>query len=119
MIIDLFEENGVMLARLVSDEVEIKTVQDALDFMMDARYQGADGVIIEEENIIADFFDLKTKLAGDILQKFSLYQTKLAIVGDFEKYTSKSLCDFIYESNKGGNINFVKDINEAICVLTK
>jgi hypothetical protein len=62
---------------------------------------------------------LKTTLAGDILQKFSNYNVKLAIVGDFSIYTSQSLRDFIYESNKTGRIRFVNTIDEAIEALLK
>ena len=39
---------------------------------------------------------------------------QLAIVGDFSKYNSKSLRDFIYESNKAGRILFVKTAEAAI-----
>jgi ABC-type branched-subunit amino acid transport system substrate-binding protein len=67
----------------------------------------------QEHNLPVEFFDLKTKLAGDILQKFSTYQGRLAIVGDFTKYESKSLRDFIYESNKARRINFVSTLEEA------
>ncbi len=67
----------------------------------------------------ADFFDLKSGIAGEILQKFSNYLVRLAIVGDFSKYANKSLKDFIFESNKGGQINFVDSQLEAINVLSK
>ncbi|HGD4000232.1 MULTISPECIES: DUF4180 domain-containing protein [Bacillota] len=36
------------------------------------------------------------------------------IVGDFSIYTSKSLKDFIYECNKGKNIFFTSDVEQAI-----
>ena len=38
---------------------------------------------------------------------------KLAIAGDFSKYESKSLRDFIYESNKGGQVVFVESVAKA------
>jgi len=65
-----------------------------------------------------DFFDLKTGLAGEILQKFSNYRVKLAIVGDFEEVKSKSLRDFIRESNRGRTVNFVNSVEEAVERLT-
>ena len=39
--------------------------------------------------------------------------------GDFTKYTSKPLKDFIYESNKGKDIFFVPTKEEAIIKLCK
>ncbi|MFA6984095.1 MAG: DUF4180 domain-containing protein, partial [Sedimentibacter sp.] len=70
--------------------------------------------ILNKSAICEEFFDLKTKLAGDILQKFVNYHVKIAIVGDFSVYTSKSLRDFIYESNKGKTIFFLQDEKQAI-----
>ncbi|MFC2347384.1 MAG: DUF4180 domain-containing protein [Bacteroides sp.] len=65
-------------------------------------------------NITPEFFDLKTKIAGNILQKFAQYQMPLIIVGDFSKYKSKSLNDFIFESNKGSQVNFVSDLSRVL-----
>lgn len=96
------------------ESIFINNADEAFQIMIDCIYQGADSIIWHENNITPLFFDLKTKLAGEILQKFSTYRARLAIVGDFDKYQSKSLADFIYESNKGKQINFVSTIEEAI-----
>lgn len=112
--INIIKKDNSTFAEVVSEAVIIHSVQDALDLMADCSYQGADKMIWYEKNITPDFFDLKTRIAGDILQKFSNYRAKLAIVGDFSKYTSKSLRDFIYESNKGGRTIFVGSLEEAV-----
>lgn len=114
MKINLIDVNGIHIAEIISDNIEINSTQDALDMMADCGYQGAGKIIISKKNINPDFFDLKTGIAGEILQKFSNYNVILAIVGDFSEYNSKSLKDFIYESNKTGRINFVSTVNEAI-----
>ena len=119
MNIIISEINGIKLAEIVSDELLIKNVQDALDILVNIYYQDIGNIILQEKNITPDFFDLKNKMAGDILQKFSNYRVKLAIVGDFSKYTAKSVRDFLFESNKLGHINFVKTIEEAKERLTK
>ena len=113
MNIEIINHNGIFMAELIADEVVVKEVQDALDIMANAAYSGATKLILHEKNITPDFFDLKTRIAGDILQKFSNYNMPLAIVGDFSKYTSKSLRDFIYESNNGRMVNFVSSVDEA------
>jgi len=38
------------------------------------------GLVIDEKDLTPDFFDLKTGLAGEVLQKFVNYRTKLAII---------------------------------------
>ena len=119
MKIEIIKLRGVGIAEIKSDRVEIRKVQDVLDLMADCDYQGARKIILHEKNIVANFFDLKTGFAGEILQKFSNYFVELAIVGDFSKYSSQSLQDFIYESNKIGRINFVSSVEEAIEALLK
>lgn len=106
--------NTIKIAEVVSDEVIIKSAQDGLDLLGDIYYQSFDKVIVYEENITPEFFDLKTKIAGDILQKFSNYRVNLAIVGNFEKYPGKSIRDFIFESNKTRHINFTGTLEEAL-----
>ena len=70
--------------------------------------QGTDGLIISTEQIHPDFFDLKTRLAGEILQKFSTYGYKMIIEGNFNRANMKeSLAAFVRESNRIGNIRFV------------
>ena len=119
MEINLLYLKGTYVAEVIADDIVIRTVEDALGLMSDCIYQGARNIIINEKNIIPDFFDLKNRLAGDILQKFTNYNVKLAVVGDYSKYLSKSLHDFISESNKVGNINFVKSLSEAKNRLAK
>lgn len=104
----------IKIAEIISDEMIIKSAQDGLDLLGNIYYQGFDKVILYEKNITPEFFDLKTKIAGDILQKFSNYRVGLAIVGDFEKYDRKSTRDFIFESNKTKHINFAETLDEAL-----
>lgn len=86
----------------------LASAQDMLDIIATARYQhDCSRLIIQKENIDEDFFDLKTGLAGEALQKVVNYHAALAIVGDFSGYTSKALNDFIYESNNGTRVFFM------------
>lgn len=112
------EQNGKPIVRVVHEEKLITDVQSALDLMATVRFEtGADRMILDQAAFCEHFFDLKTKLAGDILQKFTNYQVKLAVVGDFSVYTSKSLRDFIYESNHGKDVFFLSTEEEAVAKL--
>lgn len=117
MKIETHDINDTKIAELISTDNIINSVEDGLDLLGNLYYQDFDRIVIHEKNITPDFFDLKNGIAGEILQKFSNYRVRLAIVGDFSKYTSKSVNDFIYESNKGRQINFVASQSEAIKVL--
>lgn len=114
MTIQSHEINSIKIAEVISNDMIIQSVQDGLDLMGNIYYQGFDKVILYEKNITPEFFDLKTKIAGEILQKFSNYRIGLAIVGDFSKYESKSIKDFIFESNKTKHINFVSTLEDAL-----
>jgi hypothetical protein len=111
--------SGTTIAELTDISFIISHYQDALDLMADFGIHDCSRIIIHERNLHKDFFNLKTRLAGDILQKFSNYKIKLALVGDFSKYESKSLQDFIRESNKGNMIFFVENAEAALIRLTK
>jgi hypothetical protein len=87
---------------------------DMLDILAEAGYHDCDRLIVHEKSLHRDFFDLKTGLAGKILQKFSNYRVRLAIIGDFAEIKSKSLRDFIRESNRGRTVNFVNSVEEAV-----
>ena len=102
------------VAEIITDKVILRSTEDGLDLLGNLYYQGFDKIIIHEKNITPEFFDLKTKIAGEILQKFAQYQMPLIIVGDFSKYKSKSLNDFIFESNKSQQINFIKDLSNIL-----
>ncbi|WP_379092768.1 DUF4180 domain-containing protein [Pedobacter sp. UC225_65] len=109
--------NDTEIAEITSDQIIIQNVEDALDLLGNVYYQGFDRMILHQKNITIDFFDLKNKMAGEILQKFSTYRVRLAIVGDFSAFTSKSLKDFIYESNNGKQVNFVTSVEAAVAAL--
>lgn len=111
----IIKENNIEIAVVNSNDIMITDVQSSLDFMATVNYEaGCDYIILNKSAICEDFFNLRTGLAGDILQKFVNYHIKIAIVGDFSVYSSKSLKDFIYESNKGKHIFFLS--NEKLAV---
>ncbi|CAM3742157.1 DUF4180 domain-containing protein [Sphingobacterium prati] len=119
MQIDVFQVNGQNIAEVKDAGILINNLDDGLQIMVDCSAQEAYKAILYQENISADFFELKTRLAGDILQKYIQYDFEIAIVGNFSSYNSKSLNDFIYESNKGRKISFVPSREEAITRLSK
>lgn len=111
--------NGVTIAVVDHDKVLLTSVESALDFLGSTRYETeCDAMVFPKETITEAFFDLKTKLAGEILQKFVQYDMRIAIVGDFSMYGSKALNDFIYESNKGKHVYFAESLEKALEMLS-
>lgn len=111
---ELHEDQGLFIAEVSGEGVALQTPQDVLDLFGNFYPQHIDGMILYADNLPPEFFQLRTRLAGEILQKFVNYGIKLAIVGDFSQYDSKALGDFIYESNRGRHFFFVQTRDEAL-----
>ena len=114
VIIETHNIGNIKVAEIIADKIILTSTEDGLELLGNLYYQGFDKIIIHEKNITPEFFDLKTKIAGNILQKFAQYQMPLIIVGDFSKYKSKSLNDFIFDSNNGSQVNFVSDLSRVL-----
>jgi hypothetical protein len=110
---------GNIIAELLPESGIIAAAGDMLDIMADAGYNGSNSLIIHSATLGNDFFNLASGLAGEILQKFSNYRMRLAIIGDFKDIKSKSLRDFIRESNTRGTISFVGSLEEAVARLER
>lgn len=103
------------IAIMRGTETVISTSQEAMEVIAAARYEtGCEALVLPKAALAEDFFRLSTGLAGEVLQKFTNYQMKLAIVGDFSRYTSKPLQDFIRESNRGKTVFFLSTEEEAV-----
>lgn len=90
----------------------------SMDLLATVRYEtGCSAMVLRKEQLDESFFRLSTGLAGEVLQKFVNYQMRLGIVGDFDRYTSKPLRDFIRESNQGRQICFQPDEESALAWL--
>lgn len=118
MNINKITKNGKTVAVISNNEPIIIDAQSALDLIMTVKYEAGTNLLAVDKNAVTeDFFILSRGLAGEVLQKFINYHTKIAIFGDYSKYTSKPLKDFIYESNKGNDIFFVATQDEAVTKL--
>ncbi|GAB3904334.1 DUF4180 domain-containing protein [Kibdelosporangium lantanae] len=90
--------------------------REAVDLIVAAgRYgAGADWTVIPVSRLGDDFFELRTRKAGAIVQKFVSYQMKLAVIGDISARVaaSESLAAWVRESNRGRDLWFVSDVEE-------
>lgn len=114
-------ERGALLCAEVESEGKVITdAQSAIDLLMSAKYElGTKNLLISKRLVTEDFFILSTGLAGEILQKLINYGGRIAIYGDYSRYTSKPLKDFIFESNKGRDVFFASTREEALDMLCR
>ena len=120
MEIELIEENGKRIPVISGGGVILSDVSTAVDLIGRLSWEYcADRAAINKKNIAEEFFTLRNRLAGEILQKFSTYRIKIAIYGDFSGYTSEALQAFIRESNRGGDVFFPLTKEEAVRILAE
>lgn len=111
-----------LLIAQVEPETKIGNTADLLDIFATVRYtEQCDniGIVVDRNSLPEEFFDLSTGIAGEMLQKFSNYGVKLAVMGDFSNVQSKSLKAFIRECNRGRHVFFVENKAQAIEKLVK
>ena len=97
-----------------TDGPKIKSESDTVDIIGEAFSNGVEWVVVPVERFEDDFFELKTRKAGFIIQKFVTYRRRLVILGDVSQYTaaSRSFHDFVYEANRGQQIWFSPNLEE-------
>ncbi|MBS1583666.1 MAG: DUF4180 domain-containing protein [Bacteroidetes bacterium] len=114
MDVGTIEHNGGRAAQVIADGVALHGVPDALDLLARCWELDAAALILRVEHCTPDFFRLRTGIAGDVLQKFSTYGLRLAIVGDPPAQPGRSLADLIRESNAGRQVHFAPTLEEAL-----
>lgn len=74
----------------------------------------ARGLLLDEHALPAAFFDLSTGLAGALVQRLSMYGFRMAgVVADPARH-SRAFQDFVREANKGKQVRFFRQREDAI-----
>lgn len=110
--------NGSVVVMVTPGTGMIAGTQDALNLLADANYHyGSSNLLLPKQTLCEAFFDLSTGIAGEILQKYTNYGARVAVVGDFSGYSSRALRDFIRESNRGNQVFFLPTAEQALDAL--
>ena len=96
------------------DGSKLQTYQDAVDLVGKSFEDRATLILIPVECLNDEFFQLKTRIAGELIQKFVQYGRRLAIVGDISGFLAESsaLRAFVVESNRGNDVWFLASRDE-------
>jgi hypothetical protein len=108
------ESGGVRIFECDNVGPPLRTDRDALDLIGAMASAQAEWAVLPVSRLDAEFFSLRTRVAGEFLQKFVTYGKRIAIVGEVpaEFLESRALLDFITECNRGRQIWFVKSREE-------
>jgi hypothetical protein len=78
---------------------------------------GSRALLMDEAAVPAEFFDLSSGLAGDLLHHLGKYAVCLAAVVPDPTAYSESFQAFALESNRGGRFRFFPTRGEAVAWL--
>ena len=103
-----YELNGIRILEFYVNDAEVSAALDSSTLISLAIEHQAALVILPASEINGAFLQLKTGVAGDLIQKFVNYRLRLAIIGDVAAYAEQStaLRAFISESNRGATLWF-------------
>ncbi len=113
----LIERQTTRVVHVSAVDNLVRSRQDALDLIFGHGQRDLAGIAIDEACLHPDFLALRTGVAGEILQMFVNYRMRIAIIGDFSRFESGPLHDFIVESNRGRHVFFVPDLEQAMTRL--
>ncbi|SHE14107.1 poly-beta-hydroxybutyrate-responsive repressor [Chlamydia abortus] len=98
---------------LISTAEPLGTENDALDLIALCWEHGINALMIHYTALSEDFFKLKTKSAGNIIQKFINYGIKAAAIIPQETIQKGRFKKMAMETNKGNHFRLYESIEEA------
>lgn len=104
--------HGIPTLILPEEGPAVGTDLDAGDLVGAAFEHGAELLVVPAARISAEFWSLRTGVAGEVLQKLVNYRVRLAVVGDISGpvAASTALRDLVHESNRRRDAWFLPDL---------
>lgn len=109
-----YDLHGVCVFECAAEGAKLRNDRDAVDLVGAAWDRNAAWIVVPIGRLDPDFFQLSTRIAGEIIQKFVNYRLRLAILGDMSRQVTESsaLRDFVREANRGDQVWFVANLEE-------
>lgn len=109
----IIETKGVKYVEGPHEGLLISSENDALDLVAYCGENDTNRLLLHAVNLHDDFFNLKTGLAGAVLQKFVNYGIKSASVIPRDLSDQGRFREMAVESNRGQHFRIFTDISEA------
>lgn len=95
----------------------ITRLQDALDIVAASHEFDAENVLLRAEQLPSEFFELRTRFAGEFVQKLMNYRLKVACVFRDDGSCGPRLREYVHEARTGHWFRSFFDEAEAIAWL--
>lgn len=109
----IIEKENKKYIELISAANPLHTENDALDLIALCWEHEVYALMIHYAALSEDFFNLKTKAAGDIIQKFINYNIKAAAIVPQETTQKGRFKEMAMETNKGNHFRLFESKEEA------
>jgi hypothetical protein len=103
-----------------ADGPRVRDADGGRSLVEDAMNHRARVVVVPVERLDPAFFELRSGIAGEVVQKVLNYGLKFAVIGDISAHVAASdaLRDFVIESDRGHSIFFAPDLQALAERLT-
>jgi hypothetical protein len=106
-------EHKVLIA--AESGISIKSLGDVTDAV--GACMGTDGLILVEDDLAPEFFDLRSGLAGELIQKFVNYRIRAAIVVPAPGSYGERFKELAHEHATHPTVRIVRSFDEAMSWL--
>jgi hypothetical protein len=107
------ETDGRKYIEAIDEAFVLENEQDALDIAAVCGENGTSSLLLHNRNLPHGFFDLKTGLAGAVLQKFIMYRIKVAVVIPSRKIKGR-FREMVTEANRGNHFRVFEKTEDAV-----
>jgi PadR family transcriptional regulator, regulatory protein AphA len=97
----LVEKDGKSYLECRPTESILASERDALDLVAACAENSTNRILIQNDCLSGEFFDLKTGLAGTVLLKFVIYSIRVAAVITPERIGQGRFSEMVHETNRG------------------
>jgi hypothetical protein len=108
---NVIRHNGLVICELPAEGGLLGGDLTAPDLIGEAYEADPDIIAVPTTRLAPGFFELRTGIAGEVFQKMEQYGRRLVVLGDIAAAitASRSLHDFVYETNRRGHHLFAPD----------
>ncbi len=116
---ELREIEGHRCFIAAEDGPVVRDARAASDLIAETMSQGATVLVVPAARLDDAFFQLRSGLAGEVLQKAANYRKKFAVIGDVSRYTeaSNAFRDLVVESKRSETFFFEPDLESLAARL--
>jgi hypothetical protein len=109
--VNVIEFAGTRAVVLDAGEGRMADAKGIVSWLGDVMGEDAEALVVPVDALPAAFFDLRSGVAGEVLQKAANYRIVFAVVGDVGAYTSTSRAfhDLVVESGQATGYTFARD----------